>query len=74
MGATVIASDGTNSYMVADNENVAAGGTAVTADPVDTNTSHDSEAGQFGGQGLGVSDSWNGGRRWGNDGENTSAS
>ena len=74
MGATVIASDGTNSYVVADNENVAADETAVTANPVDTHTSHDPKAGQFRGQGLDVTDSWNGGRRWGNDGENTSSS
>ena len=71
--APVLVSDGSQNYLVADNGIVAAGGTAVTTDPVDTNTDHYAEPGQFGGQDVDQPDSWNGDRRWGNDGANTQA-
>jgi hypothetical protein len=45
----------------------------VTADPVDTNTDHYFELGQFSGQDVGQPDSWNGDRRWGNLGDATFA-
>jgi hypothetical protein len=73
LAAPVLVSDGTQNYLVADNGIVAAGGTAVTTDPVDTNTDHYAEPGQFGGQDVDQPDSWNGDRRWGNDGTDTEA-
>ncbi len=71
--APVLVSDGSQNYLVADNGIVAAGGTNVTSDPVDTNTDHYAEPGQFGGQDVDQPDSWNGDRRWGNDGAATEA-
>ena len=52
---------------------VSGAGTATTTAPVETNTDHYSEPGQFGGQDVGQPDSWNGDRRWGDDGDATSA-
>jgi hypothetical protein len=72
-GAAVAVVSGGDTYLVADNGIVSAAGTAVTSDPVDTNTDHYSEPGQFGGQDVGQPDSWNGDRRWGDDGDATSA-
>ena len=69
----VLVNDGTNSYLVADNGIVSTAGPAITSMPVDTNTDHYFEVGQYSGQDLGVPDSWNGDRRWGNLGVDTMA-
>ena len=71
--APVLVSSGADSYLVADNGVVSTVGTGTTADPVDTNTDHYFELGIFSGQDLGVPDSWNGDRRWGNRGDDTFA-
>ena len=68
----VLVTSGADSYFVADNGVVSGAGTAVTSAPVDTNTDHYSETG-LGGQDVGQPDSWNGDRRWGNNGADTSA-
>ena len=72
-GAAVAVVSGGDTYLVADNGIVSGAGTAVTTTAVDTNTDHYSEPGQFGGQDVGQPDSWNGDRRWGDDGDATSA-
>ena len=66
IAAPVLVSDGTDSYLVADNGIVSTVGTGITSEPVDTNTDHYIEVGQYSGQDLNVPDSWNGDRRWGN--------
>ncbi|MCA9265081.1 MAG: hypothetical protein KDA60_14575 [Planctomycetales bacterium] len=71
--APVTVFSGADAYLVADNGIVSGVGTAGTAVPVDTNTDHYSEPGLFAGQDIGQGDSWNGDRRWGNDGLGTAA-
>lgn len=71
--APVTVFSGTDAYLVADNGIVSGAGSASTSVPVDTNTGHYFEPGQFTGQDVGQPDSWNGDRRWGNDGLNTGA-
>ena len=71
--AAVAVTSGGDTYLVADNGLVSTVGTGVTSGPVDTNTDHYSEPGTFGGQDITGIESWNGDRRWGNDGADTSA-
>ena len=71
--APVLVSSGADSYLVADNGIVSTDGSVATTVPVDTNTDHYFEVGIFSGQDVGVPDSWNGDRRWGNRGEDTLA-
>lgn len=60
------------SFLVSDNTLVGGIATGVTAGPPAADASY-SEPGVFGGQDTGQPDSWNGDRRWGNDGSATMA-